>query len=174
MTRIYHWFRCVQLRFIISKSVLSVHVIYQKCVIFIFQIWIFHEMRDSHNVSKIGLIFSTLSKSACGGLVRQVRHFVQPCSTNCINALTSTCQWLSSSLWQSQYFPSRLTENDLKKVQVIWNIWHVKSHFAFFFSVNCDKISTLHESGTWNHNSLAEILLWYIYCWCIGVTTIMC
>ena len=36
-------------------------------------------MRDSHNVSKIGLIFSALSKSACGGLVRQVRHFVQPC-----------------------------------------------------------------------------------------------
>ena len=152
MTRIYHWFRCVQLRFIISKSVLSVHVIYQKCVIFIFQIWIFHEMRDSHNVSKIGLIFSTLSKSACGGLVRQVRHFVQPCSTNCINALTSTCQWLSSSLWQSQYFPSRLTENDLKKVQVIWNIWHVKSHFAFFFFFS--KLwQNFHTSRKWDLKS---------------------
>ena len=79
VTRIYHWFRSVQLHFIISKLIWSVHVIYQKCVIFILQIWIFDEMRDSHNVSKIGLIFSALSKSACGGLVRQVRHFVQPC-----------------------------------------------------------------------------------------------
>ena len=39
----------------------------------------FYEMRESHNVSRIGLNFSALSKSACGGLVRQVRHFVQPC-----------------------------------------------------------------------------------------------
>ena len=78
VTRIYHWFRSVQLHFIILKLILSVHVIYQKCVIFISQIWIFDEMRESHNVSKIGLIFSALSKSACGGLVRQVRHFVQP------------------------------------------------------------------------------------------------
>ena len=62
-----------------SKLILSVHVIYEKCVIFIFQIGIFDEIRDSHNVSKIGLIFSAHSKSACGGLVRQVRHFVQPC-----------------------------------------------------------------------------------------------
>ena len=77
--RIYHWFRSVQLYFIISKLILSVHVIYQKCVIFIFQIWIFDEMRDSHYVSKIGLISSALSKLACGGLVRQVPHFVQPC-----------------------------------------------------------------------------------------------
>ena len=78
VTRIYHWFRSVQLHFIIPKLILSVHVIYQKCVFFISQIWIFGEMRESHNVSKIGLIFSALSKSACGGLVRQVRHFVQP------------------------------------------------------------------------------------------------
>ena len=47
--------------------------------IFIFQIWFFCEIRDHHNVSKIGLIFSALSKLACGGLVRPVRHFVQPC-----------------------------------------------------------------------------------------------
>ena len=78
LTRIYHWFRSVQSHFVISKLILSVHVINQKCVIFIFQIKIFDEMRDSYNVSKIGLIFSALSKSACGGLVRQVRHFVQP------------------------------------------------------------------------------------------------
>ena len=79
VTRIYHWFRSAQLHFVISKLIWSVHVIYQKCVIFIIQIWIFDEMRNSHNISKIGLIFSALSKSACGGLVRQVRHFVQPC-----------------------------------------------------------------------------------------------
>ena len=78
VTRIYHWFRSIQLHFIISKLIWSVHVTYQKCFIFVFQIWIFDEMRDSHNVSKIGLIFSALSKSACGGLVPQVHHFVQP------------------------------------------------------------------------------------------------
>ena len=78
VTRIYHWFRSIQLYFIISKLISSVHVIYEKCVISIFQIWICDEMRDSHNVSKIGLIFSALSKLACGGLVRQVRHLVQP------------------------------------------------------------------------------------------------
>ena len=33
-------------------------------------------MSDSHNV---GLIFSALSKSTCGGLVRPVRQIVQPC-----------------------------------------------------------------------------------------------
>ena len=60
------------------KLISSVQVIYQKYVIFIFQIWIFDEMRDNHNVSKIVLIFFAQSKSACGGLVRQVRHFVQP------------------------------------------------------------------------------------------------
>ena len=78
VTRIYHWFRSIQLHFIIPKLILSIHVIYEKCVIFIFQIWIFDEMRGSHNVSKICRIFSAQSKSACGGLVRQVRHFVQP------------------------------------------------------------------------------------------------
>ena len=36
-------------------------------------------MRDSNDVSKIGLIFSALSKSASDGLVRPVCHFVQPC-----------------------------------------------------------------------------------------------
>ena len=65
-------------------------MIYQKCVIFISQIWIFGEIRESHNVSKIGLIFSALSKSACGELVRQVRHFVQPCSERCYVSLPAT------------------------------------------------------------------------------------
>ena len=72
VTRIYHSFRSTQLHFIISKLILSIHVIYQKWGIIIFQIWIFDEMRDSQNVSKIGLIFSAQSKSACGGLVSSI------------------------------------------------------------------------------------------------------
>ena len=55
-------------------------MIYQKWGIIIFQIWIFDEIRDNQNVNKIGLMFSAQSKSACGGLVCQVRHFVQPCN----------------------------------------------------------------------------------------------
>ena len=51
-------------------------------------------MRDSHDVSKIGLIFSALSKSACGGLVRQVRHFVKPWDVSCLNV--GPMLWLST------------------------------------------------------------------------------
>ena len=57
VTRIYHWFRSVQLHFIISKSILSVDVIYHRCVIFVFQIWIFYELRDSHMLVKSAWFF---------------------------------------------------------------------------------------------------------------------
>ena len=57
VTRIYHWFRTVQLQFIISKSIFSVDVIYQRCVIFVFQIWIFDELRDSHMLVKLAWFF---------------------------------------------------------------------------------------------------------------------
>ena len=120
VTRIYHWFRSVQLHFIIPKLILSFHAIYQKCVIFISQIWIFDGMRDSHNVNKIGLIFSALSKSACGGLVRQVRHFVQPCHFNVcfVNIAGSWASWatfrgniLNRSIHAKYPYGTALTEH---------------------------------------------------------------
>ena len=60
-------------------------MIYQKCVIIIFHIWIFDEMRDSCNVSKIGLIYSALSKSACGGGVAPIFTMPLPQHTGALS-----------------------------------------------------------------------------------------
>ena len=75
---IYHWFRSVQLHFIITNVILSVRDLMWLIRLrhFYFPNLNFWWMSNSHNV---GLIFSALSKSTCDGLVRPVRQIMQPC-----------------------------------------------------------------------------------------------
>ena len=68
-------------------------------------------MRDSHNVSKIGLIFSALSKSACGRLVCPIRHFVQP-------------WWWLYMMWLCWHKKSHSIE-----------IWCIPHEYGFFHSI---------------------------------------
>ena len=107
MTRIvYHWFRGVQLHVIRSKLILYYRNItwcIRNAYFFIFQIWIFDEVRNGRNFGEIGPPY----------LVRAVRDFVTLCTKQCHCSLKignvmlgeNGVLWLTFELTQSIGFP---------------------------------------------------------------------
>ena len=127
-----------------------IHVQYDK----LFVVWLVDQ--SCWRGSLFGLIlkpFFALPKSACGGLVRRVRHFVQPCSM-------SSLYWQSNTWSITTMTAGNDNKNPITLMYPLHNTKPVNNHWkkSLFFvhdKVGCKVANSLFSitiTTSWNDN----------------------